>query len=154
MIYYKETNLLDSREYLFSNIQEHSDEVATPNNPSKVTLDCNQIIELENDNCLVSIKAVKDDSPVGLISGYVYPHMHHKDVLFATTTIIMVSKELGKERIKVFKGLVSEFESLVYSRYKAEYIQIAISAYKDNRNLVRRLGYTDTDYILTKKIGN
>lgn len=151
-INYLETNIVDSHDYLYRIMPEHYEDMKTEGIPEAVNLDAEQVMHLEALGMLVSMKAVMNNETAGLITAYVGPHMHNKDVIFATTNLINVDKKLGMKRVAIVKGLISNMEKLLKDKYKVQYFQVAISAKRDISKLVSKLGYNFTDYVLTKRI--
>lgn len=150
MIEYKETFLIEDHEYLSKIFQDHYEEVKPPVLPDVINLDYNQILQLEEAKAFVSIKAIKNNETVGLVSGYIYPHMHYKGVMFATTSFLQAHKALGRERVEVIKGLVKKFEEVCKEKHNVKYIQVGLSASKDIRRLFPE--YETTDITISKRI--
>lgn len=151
-INYIESRFINEFEYIFKIMHEHADDVWTENNPTKIELDVHSIMNLEDLDQMVSIVAEEDGKRIGVISGYICNHVHHRSEVFATTHLLYANKDLGKKRIRVIKGLIAAFEALVRKKYNAGYCQIGLSARKDIRGLVEKLGYTHTDYILSRRL--
>lgn len=151
-IKYKETRLAEEHRYLFKIAQEHYDEVKPEVLPSTIRLNTDQIIALEEAGCFFSIKAEQDGNTVGLIAGYVYNHLQHDGSIFATTNLIQADRSLGRARARIVKGLISAFEKTAKEKYNADFVQVGLSAGNDIRKFIERLGYTHTDYIMTRRI--
>jgi len=152
MIFYSRTSLLECHDYLMTNMQRHYEEVMPEVFPEKISLDLNQVIYLEEAKTFLSVKAVKENKIVGLIAGYVYNHLQHKNNIFATTCVLMANPDLAKERRRVVKGLVDNFEKYAIEDFGAQFVQIGLSAGNDIRKLLEHWGYKQTDYIVTKRI--
>ena len=152
-IKYERAYIDQDKEYLYKVMQAHADYVHPGSLPKEVKLNPELISELESKLMYYSIKAVKNNEIVGLISGPVYRHFQYQDHIFAEAIILQVNKDLSRrEKIGIIKGLTHYFERVGKQDYNASYIQIDLSASRDIRKLFHKFGYADTEYIVTKKL--
>lgn len=140
------------REFVYREAQKHFENVNPGGLPERIQVCSEQIVQLEKADRFFSIKAIKDKQIVGYIAGYIDYHMQYCTTLFSMATFITVVDTLPlRERVEIVKGLIEKFEKVGKYVYAVEYTQISLSAGKDIRKLLHKIGYADTEYILTKK---
>lgn len=118
----------------------------------KYHLDCDTIIESEKAGYFFSVKAELEGNLVGFVGGYRFPHVHHKGVIYACSDVMFVDESLGRQKVHVLKNLIEEWEKLAKDKYNVEYVQINVNANNDIRKLIEKWGYSQTDYVMTRRI--
>ncbi len=147
----------DNYEELRPMFFEHWNEVGMANE-SNLRLDINEAgyaaLEVANMFLGIALKESKSMKIVGYLSILIFKHLHHRSTTFAGTDCFIVHKDY--RGVGVFKGILKMFklaEKILIEEYGVTYLQFFSNSNKPVVALAKRMGYTESDVVLIKKLG-
>lgn len=146
-----EPNINQHEEYLMATSQKVFEEYGHEGGPNSCMPDPDKYKELNDTKQGGMVMAYHEGKPVAFMSFFIGGHFHYQGQRFGMTDSCYIEKE--HRSVKLYNRLVRTTESTMQYVFDIDYLAISINSNNNIGKLVQRLGYSLSDYVYTKKLG-